>query len=79
MTWTNTVFRPKLRCKSCGDIVLPNSDPNEWSYCKCEKIGLFGKGTAYIVNGKDYEDLSYIDFSEVPEHKGWNDKNQKGN
>lgn len=37
-----------------------------------------GKGRAYSVKGKEYEDLSFIDFSNVPEHKGFDDK-PKGN
>jgi hypothetical protein len=80
MSWTDTVFRPKIRCKACGDIIIPGDDPKEWTMCLCEKVGVMGKGRAYSVKGKDYDDLSYIDFDKVPEHKGWDDKNkEKGN
>ena len=64
------VIKTKIRCKKCGDIIIPTNN-TEWFECACGAIKVLGKDTFKAVNGKkeDYEDLTLSDFKNVPPHR----------
>lgn len=70
------VFKNKVRCLSCGDVLIPDSD-KEWTICSCGELKIMGKSFLRI-NGTNYENLTKLKFDDVPEHRGWDDKQNKG-
>ena len=76
--WGN-LFTTKARCGECGDIVTATSD-TKWTECTCGATAVMGKSFSR-VRGKNYTDMTKHDFSEVPEHRGWDDepRNKKEN
>jgi len=65
----------KARCDDCNTVVISKSD-TEWTSCPCEKLRLMGVKSFCRIDGDNYTDLSVMDFSEVPEHKDWNAKQE---
>lgn len=65
------VFKNKIQCLECNDIVVPESD-TEWAECMCGETKVMGKSFLRI-KGKNYKDLSTMNFKNIPPHKGWND------
>lgn len=67
MPWD--VFINKVKCNECGDIIIPESD-SKWTECSCGETAVMGKSFLRI-KGKNYKDLSRMNFDDVPEHKAW--------
>lgn len=71
----NTFKEVKVKCNFCKSIVLSISD-TEWTICPCGQTKVMGISFMRIQS-KNYTDLSVLDFSKVPEHRGWNDKREQ--
>lgn len=59
----------KAKCLYCGDIVISN-ETQKTSTCMCGKLTVYG-GKSYLgrtgKKGKDYKELSVLDFSQLPD------------
>jgi predicted RNA-binding Zn-ribbon protein involved in translation (DUF1610 family) len=62
-------FRPKAKCKSCGDVIESISETT-WKECSCGDTKIMGK-SYYRISGNNWEDVSDIDTTKIPEHKGF--------
>lgn len=65
----------KIKCNHCGDIITSKSD-TDWTMCQCEKTKVMGKSFKR-VSGNNYTDLSVLDYTDVPPHRGWDDKKEE--
>ena len=64
----------KVKCGYCQNIIVSVSD-NQWVECPCGKTKVMGKSFKRIA-GDNYVDLTLLDFTDVPEHRGWDDKKE---
>lgn len=69
MPWD--VFKNKVRCEDCGDIIIPESD-KEWTECSCGSTKVMGKSFLRI-QGENYKDLSRFNYEDIPEHRDWDE------
>lgn len=63
------VFKNKVRCNECNDVIIPNSD-SKWTTCSCGETSVMGLSFLRI-KGNNYTDMSKTDFENVPPHKEW--------
>ncbi len=71
----NTFKEIKIKCNYCGTVIVSHSD-KEWVSCPCEKTKVMGKSFKRIASD-NYTDLSVLDFTNVPEHRGWDDTKEQ--
>jgi hypothetical protein len=64
MSQYKNIFKEvKAQCNDCGEIVKSKSD-KEWTICPCGNTKIMGL-TFKRISGKNYKDLSVIDFTGV--------------
>lgn len=62
----------RIKCNECNDVLISSSD-KEWVECSCGSTKVMGKSFIRI-SGKNYTNLSIIDETNVPPHRGWDSK-----
>jgi hypothetical protein len=64
----------KIRCNVCNSVVVSKSDTT-WTDCPCGSCSVMGL-KSFIKKKGNCTDLSTMDFSQVPEHRGWDHKRE---
>lgn len=65
----NIIQKNKAKCLHCGDIVLSTPE-KKVETCSCGKLTVKGGHSFIMRTGKrgiDYEELSFLNYEEVPE------------